>query len=447
MKYICYFLFVLFPACLWAQPKLTQLPLPNSLSLALQKLKADAKVNADSASKILARLQTYPDIKDKNRNYLFYYNDAHIGKIPLRVYIPATYSQTKPNACVMVLHGAVSISNFKDIDTLGNTDEDILVDPLKTQGYIIIQPIADKTGGFTWGGRSKAYGEPYRWNSTYQILAQIVVALKRVLNIDDNKVFAFGHSDGADGAIGLGVYEPGQFAGVVAYNSMFKNLSTPDYYIRNIQNRTLYAPTSDLDKLRPVKYTRQIIDSLKKFGYPVLYKEYAGYQHYDKHLSIDEPFADEFMKKQVRNPYQVNIYWEVMPNSPYTTCDWLTIAQADTAMQAAAWHTPFDFKTRFFWERDKTWHEINYYNPLKSAAVKASYNNNVFTLQTSGVTEIELKLSPQMADLKRPVTVIANGKQVFKGVVKADKNYLLNNFEQTADRAALWVNSIKVKID
>ncbi len=120
---------------------------------------------------------------------------------------------------------------------------------------------------------------------------------------------------------------------------------------------------------------------------------------------------------------------------------------ADTTLNAATWHKPFEVKDKSFSERDKARHESDYYRPLKSAAVKANYNGNVFTLQTSGITEATLKISPRMVDLSKPVIVIANGKQVFKGFVKADKAYLLSNFGENADREALWVNSIKVKIE
>ncbi|TFF40659.1 hypothetical protein [Mucilaginibacter psychrotolerans] len=446
MKQIYLLLLLLAPVCLSAQTKLAVLPQSNDLSLEIKRIRVDPKIDADSAAKLLSRWQRYHEVKAKGINYLFYYNDERIGAIPLRVFVPPTYNTSKPNACVLVLHGAVGISHFTDIDTLGNTDEDILVDPLKTQGYIIIQPIADKPKGFTWGGRMQPRNQPYQPNRAFGVLAQIIIQLKQVLNIDDNRVFAFGHSDGADGSIGMGVYKPDQFAGVVAYNTMFYNLFAHDYYIRNIQNLPLYEVHSDKDKLRRIAITRQIVDSLKRLSKQITYKEYAGYEHYDRHLSIDEPFANEFMKGLSRNPYQTNLYWETMQNSPYNAIHWLSIV-ADTALNAAAWHQPFAVKDKYYFERDQIWVSNLIYNPLKSAAVKATYSDNVFTLQKSGVTEVELKISPNMIDLKKPVTVIANGIQVFKGMVTADKAYLLNEFSKSLDRAALWVNSIKVRID
>ena len=427
-----------------AQDKLPELPKANFFATLndLSQSKADA-------GEVLLQLQAwkfYPALPKTGINYAFYYNDAKFGKIPLRVWVPISYNNAQPSPCVISLHGAVGLSKFSDIDSIKQEDEDILLRPMKQQGYIIIQPLADRNAHFTWASYSQKYGLPAQWNPSYETLSKIIVELKRILNINDSKLFSFGHSDGADGAIGLGIYKPSQFAAVVAYNAMFNNLFTHDYFLRNIQNLPLYEVHSDKDALRPINTNRQIIDSVKKFGGQVFYKEYKGYQHYDKHLSIDEPNADKFMTATVRDPFKQKLYLEVVEGSPYNNCDWLTVSAADTTLMQAAWHKPFDIKYHYDDERLKRRFEYNYFSPFKSAAVKASFGNNVFTLQTSGVTEIEIKISPKMVNLERPIIVLANGKQVFKGLILADKNYLLNGFRQNADRAALWVNAIKIKI-
>lgn len=441
------FLLLFATPSLFAQNKLPELSPASGTLEVLTGIQKDKDISADSTFKILNHWNKYPTLKRTGINYAFYYNDEKFGRVPMRVWVPATYSNAVASPCVISLHGAVGLSKFTDIDSTKEEDEDILLTPMKQQGYIIVQPLADRAAHFTWASYRQNYGEPAQWNPTYETLARIIIELKRVLNIIDNKVYAFGHSDGADGAIGLGIYKPDQFAAVVAYNAMFNNLFTHDYFLRNMQNTSLYEVHSDKDALRPIKTNRQIIDSVKKFGGKVFYKEYAGYEHYDRHLSLDEPNADSFMKATSRDPFKHKLYLEVVEGSPYNTCDWLTVTMADTTQAPAAWHKPFDFKRYYDDERLKKRIEFNYFSPFKSAAVKASYDNNVFTLQTSGVTEAEIKISPQMVNLKKPVTVVVNGKQVFKGNIAADKTYIINNFQHNADRYALWVNSVKVKLN
>jgi predicted esterase len=436
------------PFVLSAQTTLPQLPHANNAGGFIAGIASNPKISADSAHIVLAHWSTYPVLTQVGCNYVYYYQDSTIGKIPLRVYVPVNYKSNQKTPCVLQLHGAVGQSKFSDIDSLVDSDEGIFTDPLKANNYIIIQPLGDKSKGFTWcGNKWLGSGQAYHFNFTYKKLTEIITALKQVLNIDDNRVYAFGHSDGSDGAIGLAVYKPDQFAGVVAYNTMFKNLFAHDYYIRNVQNRPLYEVHSDKDKLRRIGVNRQIIDSIKKFDNRITYKEYTGYEHWDKHLGIDAPYADKFMKGVIRNPYQSNIYLETTQNSPYNSCDWLTIIKPDTSDKSAAWYNVFDVRYKEYIETRQLWIEGNYYEPLKSAVVQASYKDNVYTLQTSAANEVELKISPEMVDLNKPITVMANGKQVFKGKIKADKHFLLNGFQKTFDREAMWVNSIKVKIE
>jgi hypothetical protein len=243
----------------------------------------------------------------------------------------------------------------------------------------------------------------------------------------------------------LGVYSPNMFASIIAYNSMLNNLFARDFFIRNIQNRPLYIVHSDLDDLRPIQQTRVMIDSLLKFDSIILYKEYIGYQHFDKHLEKDLPYACVFIKNISRNTFRSHIYWETEQDSPYNTIDWIKVDTLNISLPSATWHNSLNFKS--YDKRNKQWMDFPYYNRLnKSAAVKVTYNNNTFNVETSGVEQIELLISPVMVNLEEPVVVILNRKQEFKGKVKMDKGFIIDGFKKTFDREAIWVNSIKVKV-
>ncbi|WP_432328612.1 hypothetical protein ACRQ5D_07480 [Mucilaginibacter sp. P25] len=56
-------------------------------------------------------------------------------------------------------------------------------------------------------------------------------------------------------------------------------------------------------------------------------------------------------------------------------------------------------------------------------------------------------ISPLMVNLEQPVVVNINGKQVFRGKIQADKNFMLRNFKASFDRDAIWVNSVKLKVE
>jgi hypothetical protein len=126
-------------------------------------------------------------------------------------------------------------------------------------------------------------------------------------------------------------------------------------------------------------------------------------------------------------------------------CDWLRILNIDTTLVGASWHS--ELNTLLYNKIDKVWRNFPYYQLNKSAVVKASYNNNIFRIQTSRVKEIELLISPSMVNLQNPVVIIVNGKEVFNKKIISDKTFLLKNFTSTYDRKAIWVTSIKVNTD
>lgn len=429
------------------------LPAENdALKKQVQIISDNQNIHADSAYHILSNWNQYPVIQQTKKWYLFHYADPVFGKIPLKVYIPENYKKEVSSPAVLVLHGALVLSSFKDAYKDTASDEDLFYNFFAEKNFIIIRPYADGAG-FNTSGKinfdwvvNKFNGRTSRnkANPTYQTLVAIINQLKQVVNIDDNKIFAFGHSDGADGAFALEYYQPSAFAGFVVYNSMLQTIHDYDIYISNTLNRPLYLVHSDLDDLRPIQQARlimKIFDSLKS---PVLYKEYIGYQHYDKHLPIDLPYSYEWMKGISRNPFQKNISWETS-SSNASTCDWLRITQFDTTLASANWQT--ELNTKLYNKRDKIYMDELYYNLNKSGIARASYNNNTFELSTSRIKEVELLISPVMVNLQNPVIVRVNGKEVFHKKVTADKHFLLHQFATSFDRKTLWITSIKIKVN
>ena len=411
----------------------------------LQLLASDNGIDADSALRTLSSWNKYPLLHGVNRYYLFSYKDPTIGTTPLKVFVPGNYTSDHASPAILILHGAVGISSFTDAYKDTTADEEFFYKYYGEHNFIVIRPFADPAKKFDWVvNHFNGVGVRNGTNRTFAILIAIITQLKQVLNIDDNRVFALGHSDGSDGSFGLEIYKPSSFAGFVAYNSMLTLLNSHDIYLRNTLNRPLYLVHSDLDDLRPIQQARLIVQILNSLKSPVSYREYIGYRHYDKHLELDLPNSYGWIKGTVRNPFQNTITWE-LSDAEFNSCDWLRIVSFDTAMTAASWQTGLNVKS--YNKRDKTYFDFPYYDLNTSAAVKAQYNQNSFDIYTSRVREIEVLISPFMVDLRKPVVVRANGIEVFKGIVHPDKKFLLNNFISSFDRKAIWVNSIRLKIN
>ena len=282
----------------------------------IESIGNNEKISVDSTYNILSNWNQYPAINDTKKWYLFLYKDSIFGIVPLRIYIPGNYQSNVSSPAVLILHGAVGLSSFKDAYKDTVADEDIFYSYFAKQNFIVVRPFADSYGpnadgtkNFDWvvNRFNRINKSRTKTNLTFSTLNDVISQLKKVLNIDDNKIFALGHSDGADGTFALEVYKPSTFAGFVVYNSMLTTVFGHDTYLRNTLNRPLYLVHSDLDDLRPIQQTRLIMKILDSLKSPVLYKEYIGYQHYDKHLQIDLPFGYEWMKGISRNPFQKNL--------------------------------------------------------------------------------------------------------------------------------------------
>lgn len=424
----------------------------EALTREIEIINKNPKISVDSVWSILLTWNQYPEIKNTGRYYLFLYKDSIFGMVPLKVFIPKNYKNNVQSPAVLLLHGATVLSSFKDAYKDTTSDEDFFYDYFSKQNFIIIRPFADSYGpnadgtkNFDWviNRFNNIRKSRNLTNPTFNTLTAIISQLKQSLNIDDNRILACGHSDGADGVFSLQVYKPSAFAGFLVYNSMLTQLFAYDIYLRNTLNRQLYLVHSDLDDLRPIQQTRTIIRILDSMKSPVLYKEYLGYKHYDKHLNLDLPYGVEWTKGIARNPFQKKISWE-FSDSAYNMCDWLKVLKIDTTIKSAEWHT--DLNGNSYNKRDRVYMNEPIYDLNKSAAVNASFNNNTFNITASRTKEIEILISPIMVNLKNVVYVNVNGKQLYKGKIFADKTFLINHFKSSFDRQALWVTSIKLKI-
>lgn len=431
------FIFAAFTSVV-CQAQLLQLSPANADKLVAQ-LQKDNSISTNEILKTIHNWQAYPVVDKTGVDYKYIYTDSLFGELPLRVFIPRSYKNTVKTPCILLLHGAIGISHLSDADSLNKFDDDVLYQTLKKQNYIIIRPVADKQINFNWAEKPQD-GNREKPNYTYRALISMIRSLKKILNIDDEKLIAMGHSDGSDGAIGLGIYSPNVFAGIVAYNSMLSNIFAGDYYIRNIVNRPFYIVHSDLDAVRRIAYTRSIMNALKIFDKQIIYKEYFGYTHYDKHLDLDLPYAIKFIDSIRRNPFKDSLYWQTSHDVIFNSCDWLKVTRANFDKAAAVWDKGFNLKISI-----GNGQEVPYYFLDKNHMVlKAYYHQNTFTVLSSRIKELEILISPTMVDMNKPIIVNVDGKQVFKAIVKPDKAFVLQNFKNDFDRAANWVAAIKV---
>jgi hypothetical protein len=101
----------------------------NFIERQVELINSDKAIRTDSIWSIFKSWNKFPNIQQKNKDYLFVYTDTFFGEIPCRVFIPKMYRSDVPATLVLMLHGAVGSSRFENAykkDT--TTGEDIFFD-------------------------------------------------------------------------------------------------------------------------------------------------------------------------------------------------------------------------------------------------------------------------------------------------------------------------------
>jgi predicted esterase len=250
---------------------------------------------------------------------------------PYAYYIPSGYDVTTSTPLFVYLHGGVSVPDFYPMDDL-KTDNDF-IDFAEENNMLLLLPMANMQ--CTW------------WDETgaQNILNQIIL-VKKKYNVDDNRVYVSGISDGGSGSFHLAMTRPDVFASFYPFIGMMSvgNLvNGKQTYPANLANRFVAAVNNDGDGLYPAAKIRKTINMAHEAGADLFYKEFWGYGH-------EVPYLKEYlssmllqMQSHPRDPFQPVLYWEVS-EMEFNRCDWLEITQIDTLLPKREWHQDYNVK-------------------------------------------------------------------------------------------------------
>ena len=170
--------------------------------------------------------------------------------------------------------------------------------------------------------------------------------LKSQYNIDDNKIYISGFSDGGSGAYHLALNAPDDFAAFYPLNGMISvgsAVTQIPVYLPNFKNRFVYAINTDEDGLYPAKNMRKFIELSLEANANMFYKEYWGFGHTFEYANKELPVIIENMKTKVRDIFPSDIYWETSMLK-YGKCDWIQITSIDTTLSSKEWHKEYNVK-------------------------------------------------------------------------------------------------------
>lgn len=230
---------------------------------------------------------------------------------PYYLYIPENYDHNKKTPLLVYLHGGVSRKDVSEDDVKYFKDSPF-VKMAEEQSYILLFPVGQY--GATW------------WDSVgiANILQQIR-ATKREYNIDDNRVFMTGFSDGGSGSFLFAMSYPSYFAGFMSLNGhpgVGSEVGKIQTYFVNLFNRPMYVINTDEDGLYPADEIHDMLELAHEADADIFYRIYTGIGHEFDYAEEELPRMVSFMENNPRHLRPL-IKWEsVYPNQG---CMWLRI--------------------------------------------------------------------------------------------------------------------------
>ena len=381
--------------------------------------------------------------RKSQRNYSIQFQITDSIHSSFYVHLPADYNPDKSYPVLFFLHGAVRYSEFTDFQSeymLGSWNR-FYTRYADKNHVILVLPQANKQ---------------YNWmtpDDGFYMIPTILKKLKSALNIDDNKVFISGHSNGATGSFSYWMKQSTPFAGFFGFNTQPK-VYTGGTFLKNGLNRFFTNFSTDQDYYFPPQAndSLQVLATSLHLNYED--HRYNGFPHSFPEFDASEA-AYKILFHQIvthrRNPFPEEITWET-DHVKYGQMDWLGITELDTLVQRANWHRSINFTIHKWLEynnkKELISKEVNkeaFYFPRKSGAIEAKFDNNIFSIKTSCVKAFRVYISPEMVNMEKPIRIYVNGKKVFHDKVKYNDDFMMSSFEQQKDRTQIWVNYIDIR--
>jgi dienelactone hydrolase len=226
--------------------------------------------------------------------------------------IPKDYDPSRPYQVRVQLHGGIArarppVGNRIRVDALPSGVDEIAVYP---------------------GGWVRAL-----WWSATQVdnLARILDRLKRTYNIDENRVYLTGISDGGTGVYYMAFRDVTPWASFLPLIGNMVVLATSsvraegEMYPGNAVNKPFYVVNTGRDRLYPAHVIAMYVDHLRKIGTQVVYRVYPELDHSTEWWTNDRPELEGFVHDHPREPLPDRISWQTERVDRFNRAHWLII--------------------------------------------------------------------------------------------------------------------------
>jgi hypothetical protein len=214
-------------------------------------------------------------------------------------------------------------------------------DPNEYLGSTTLMALAEKRGWlvlFPFGQEGASWFDEVGMTN----IMTLVRTAKIDFNIDDDRVYMSGFSDGASAAFLFAMVMPTDFAAFVALNG-YMGVGSEDgglpTYATNMANTNIYVTTTDRDNFYPTSQMQRSISMAEKAGAKILYRRLTG-QHSFSDIEGELPAIFDYLEQHPRNSFPDTVVWETAV-AGFGVCKWLAIDEI-TIDEPAEWHVDYN---------------------------------------------------------------------------------------------------------
>ena len=303
-------------------------------------------------------------------------------------------------------------------------------------------------GGGWWRNYDEVIGHdriavvPLSWNESYwwqasqvENLRGILSDLKHTYNVDENRVYALGRSDGGTGVYFLAFRDVTPWAAFlpfIGYPGVLLNTQTGadgQMHLANMTNKPLFIVNGETDRLYPVRIMMPFLDAFQRAGVDFVFTAKPG-GHNTSWWPEEEENIERFIEAHPREPHPERVLWATELTDRYNRAHWVVIDEfgelaGDAGRAVLAGLTIDGF----------------------AGVVQAVRDGNTVTVDAYHVRRLRLLISPDAFDIRSPIRVIANGDVAFEGLVEPSAETLRKWAAIDEDRTMLYAAEISVELE